>query len=143
MGNGSLRNGSEAMRQFSPIEHAITEDGEWVTVQEVPYRYNGRLLCDSCYTEVIIQEDALGQEIFVHARRNRRERLNTQGCRYAISPSRRAAPVRPAGRGERNSAFRGPLNTRTRNWRCTRCEYSYFGGKKCPRCNDWVYTVSR
>ena len=119
------------MMQFRPVEHAITEDGEWVTVQEVPYRYRGRLLCDSCHTEVIIQEVT------------RKERLNNQGCRYAITPVRRAAPVRPAGRRERNSAFRGPMNTRTRNWRCTRCEYTYFGGKKCPRCNDWVYTVTR
>ncbi len=90
------------MRQFRPVEHAITDDGEWVTVQEVPYRYNGRLLCDSCHTEVIIQEDAWGKEIFVHARRNRRDRLNNQGCRYAISPARRSAPVMPAGRRERN-----------------------------------------
>lgn len=131
------------MIQFRPVEHAITEDGEWVTVQGVTYSYVGRLLCDSCHTEVIIQENALGEEIFVHARRNRRERLNNQGCRYAISSPRRAAPVRSAGRRERNSSFRGPLNTRTQNWRCTRCEYTYFGGKKCPRCNDWVYTVAR
>lgn len=131
------------MMQFRPVEHAITEDGEWVTVQGVPYSYVGRLLCDSCHTEVIIQENALGEEIFVHARRNRRERLNNQGCRYAISPPRRAAPVRSAGRRERNSSFRGPLNTRTQNWRCTRCEYTYFGSKKCPRCNDWIYTVVR
>lgn len=131
------------MMQFRPVEHAITEDGEWVTVQQVPYHYRGRLLCDSCHTEVIIQEVASGKEIFVHARRNRRERLNNQGCRYAISPPRRAAPVRPADRLERNSASRAPLNTRTRNWRCTRCEHTYFGGKKCPRCNDWIYTVSR
>ncbi|MGG7780430.1 putative zinc ribbon protein [Klebsiella aerogenes] len=131
------------MMQFKPVEHAITEDGEWVTAQDVPYSYVGRLLCDSCHTEVIIQEVAPGKEIFVHARRNRIERLKNQGCQYAISPPLRAAPVRPAGRRERNSAFRGPLNTRTRNWRCTRCEYTYFGGKKCPRCNDWVYTVAR
>lgn len=131
------------MMQFRPVEHAITEDGEWVTVQQVPYTYNGWLLCDYCHTHVIIQEDALGNEIFVHAHRSRQERLNSQGCQYAISPPRRAAPIRPADRQERNSAFRGPLNTRTRNWRCTRCEYTYFGGKKCPRCNDWIYTVSR
>ncbi|MBL5839267.1 hypothetical protein JBO41_07855 [Enterobacter asburiae] len=131
------------MIQFKPVEHAITEDGEWVTVQEVPYSYVGRLLCDSCHTEVIIQENALREEIFVHARGNRIERLKSQGCWYVISPPRRAAQERPAGRREPNSAFRGPLNTRTRNWRCTRCEYSYFGGKKCPRCNDWVYTVER
>lgn len=130
------------MMQFKPVEHVITEDGEWVSVQDVPYNYVGRLLCDSCHTEVIIQEVAPGKEIFVHARRNRRERLNNQSCQYAISPPRRAAPVRPAGRRERNSAFRGPLNTRTQNWRCTRCEYTYFGSKKCPRCNDWVYTVT-
>lgn len=143
MGNGSLRSGSEAMRQFRPVEHAITEDGEWVTVQDVPYSYVGRLLCDSCHTEVIIHEVAPGKEIFVHARRNRIERLNTQDCQYAISPPRRAAPVSPAGRRERNSTFRGPFNTRTRNWHCTRCEYTYFGGKKCPRCNEWIYTVAR
>ncbi|ELN2578940.1 hypothetical protein RY966_004739 [Enterobacter kobei] len=131
------------MIQFRPVERAITEDGEWVTVQGVPYSYVGRLLCDSCHTEVIIQENALGEEIFVHARRNRRERLKSQGCQYAISSPRRAAPVRPAGRRERNLSFRGPLNTRTRNWRCTRCEYTYFGSKKCPRCNDWIYTVVR
>lgn len=131
------------MMQFRPVEHAITEDGEWVTVQQVPYTYNGWLLCDYFHTHVIIQEDALGNEIFVHAHRSRKERLNSQGCRYAISPSRRVAPIRPSVRRERNSAFRGPLNTWTRNWRCTRCEYTYFGGKKCPGCNDWVYTVSR
>jgi hypothetical protein len=27
--------GSGAMMQFRPVEHAITEDGEWVTVQQV------------------------------------------------------------------------------------------------------------
>lgn len=45
---------SAAMIQFSPVEHAITEDGEWVTVQDVPHHYHGRLLCDFCHTEVFI-----------------------------------------------------------------------------------------
>ncbi|EPO5273001.1 MULTISPECIES: hypothetical protein [Citrobacter] len=42
------------MIQFSPVEHAITGDGEWVTVQDVPHHYHGRLLCDFCHTEVFI-----------------------------------------------------------------------------------------
>ncbi|ENU2131610.1 putative zinc ribbon protein [Salmonella enterica] len=135
------------MMQFRPVEHAITEDGEWVTVQEVPFHYRGRLLCDSCHTEVIIQEVASGKEIFVHARRHRRERLNNQSCHYAIRPPKQPVSTR-AGRGRKQppagyAGLRGPLNTRRGLWRCNQCERSYYGVKKCPHCGEWVYTISR
>ncbi|WP_336818907.1 hypothetical protein [Cedecea sp. MMO-103] len=58
------------MMQFRPVENVITEDGEWVCVKEVPCHYCGRLLRDSCHTELIIQEVSSGKEIFVHSHRH-------------------------------------------------------------------------
>ena len=135
------------MIRFRPVEHAITEDGEWVTVQEVPYDYHGRLLCDSCHTEVIIQEDASGNEIFVHDRRRRSERIQNHNCSYAVCSSRQPPATKTRRRQKQAPAgytgFRGPLSTRTGNWHCTWCGYTFHGRKKCSRCNDWVYTVAR
>ncbi|NCH98123.1 putative zinc ribbon protein [Cronobacter dublinensis] len=134
------------MMQFRLIEHAITEDGEWVTPEELPLDYKGRLLCDSCHAEVAIDEDKLGKEIFVHSRHNRCERIKNQSCRYAINPSKQPETGISRRRKKLSAGYaglRGPLNTRTGQWLCTQCERSYYGGKKCPLCGDWVYTITR
>lgn len=134
------------MMQFRPVEHAITEDGEWVTPEELPLDYRRRLLCDSCHVEVAIDEDKSGNEIFVHSRLTRSERIKSQSCQYAINPSKKPAPRISRRRKKPQVGYaglRGPLNTRTGQWRCTLCERSYYGGKKCPRCGDWVYTISQ
>lgn len=71
------------MIQFRQLEHAITEDGEWGTIEGFPLDYRGRRLCDSCHAEVVIEEDRSGNEIFVHSRHNRIERVKNQNCQYA------------------------------------------------------------
>lgn len=135
------------MMQFRAIEHAITEDGEWVTPEELPLDYRGRLLCDSCHAEVVIEEDRSGNEMFVHSRHNRSERIKNQSCHYAIRPTRQPASTMAGRRRKQPPAgyagLRGPLNTRRGLWRCNQCERSYYGGKKCPHCGEWVYTISR
>lgn len=133
--------------QFRPVEHAITEDGEWVTPEELSLNYRGRLLCDSCHAEIVIEEDRSGNEMFVHSRLNRSERVKNQNCRYAISPSKPPAKTGIGRKGNQPpagyAALRGPLNTRIGSGRCTRCEHTYYGSKKCPRCGDWVYSITR
>lgn len=135
------------MMQFRAIEHAITEDGEWVKPEELPLDYRGRLLCDSCHAEVVIEEDRSGNEMFVHSRHNRSERIKNQSCRYAIRPTRQPASTSAGHRRKQPPAgyagLRGPLNTRRGLWRCNQCERSYYGSKKCPHCGEWVYTISR
>lgn len=107
------------MMQFRQVEHAITKAGEWVTVPDVPHHYHGRLLCDSCHTEVFIQEDASGNEIFVHARRRRSDQIKNQNYGYTLRSSRQS-PTAKIRRDRNNTpsgyaGFRGPLNTRTGN----------------------------
>jgi len=135
------------MMRFRAIEHAITEDGEWVTPEELPLDYRGRLLCDSCHTEVVIEENTSGNEIFIHYRHNRSERFKNQNCQYAISPSRQTVTAKNSLRRKHlptgYAGLRGPLNTRTGLWQCKRCKHSYYGGKKCPRCGEWIYTITR
>ncbi|APY61127.1 hypothetical protein XZ45_15310 [Salmonella enterica subsp. enterica] len=40
--------------QFRPTEHVITDDGEWVAVDELSYLHARPLLCGSCHTPVIV-----------------------------------------------------------------------------------------
>ncbi|GAA3605352.1 hypothetical protein GCM10023078_35390 [Gibbsiella greigii] len=56
------------MQIFLPVQHAITEDGEWVTVRELPVDYMGQLKCDSCHANVVVIENKSGEEEFVHSR---------------------------------------------------------------------------
>ncbi|MEG0867315.1 MAG: hypothetical protein RSD49_08885 [Hafnia sp.] len=103
------------MMQFRAIEHAITEDGEWVTPEELPLDYRRRLLCDSCHAEVAIDEDKSGKEIFIHSRHNRSERIKNQSCHYAIRPSTQLATTDIDRKRKQPLAgyagLRGPLNT--------------------------------
>lgn len=84
------------MQLFRPIEHAITDDGEWVTIRELPVDYMRRLKCDSCHASVVVIENKSGEEEFVHLRHNLQEITRTRNCRYAI---RTPAPMRSPGTG--------------------------------------------
>lgn len=73
------------MQLFRPIEHAITDDGEWVTIRELPVDYMRRLKCDSCHASVVVIENKSGEEEFVHLRHNLQEITRTRSCRYALA----------------------------------------------------------
>lgn len=142
------------MQLFRPIEHAITDDGEWVTIRELPVDYMRRLKCDSCHASVVVIENKSGEAEFVHLRHNLQEITRTRSCRYAI---RTPAPTRSPGTGMAISRLVkavtqiapippiGPgvlrVNTTVRKWHCIWCDYHYYGTKQCPLCSEWTYTL--
>ncbi len=90
------------MQLYRPIQHSITEDGEWVIARELPVDYMGRLKCDGCHASVVVIENKSGEDEFVHLRLNLQEITRTRSCRYAIrtpaamrSPGTRMAISRP------------------------------------------------
>lgn len=99
------------MQLFRPIEHAITEDSEWVTAKELPVDYMGRLKCDGCHASVVVIENKSSEEEFVHLRHNLQEITRTRSCRYAI---RTPAPIRSPGTGMATSSHFD--STHTTNW---------------------------
>lgn len=137
------------MQVFRPIEHAITDDGEWVTVNELPADYMGQLKCDSCHASVIVDGNKPRQEEFIHLRHTMQEIIKTRSCRYTIrtpaslhSPGTGMAMTRPAKTAVPVAPIPpiGPkilrINTTVRKWRCTWCEHRYYGTKQCPLCGE-------
>lgn len=142
------------MQLFRPIEHAITDDGEWVTIRELPVDYMRRLKCDSCHASVVVIENKSGEEEFVHLRHNLQEITRTRSCRYAIrtpaamrSPGTGMAISRPVKAVTPTAPIPpiGPrvlrVNTTVRKWHCIWCDYRYYGTKQCPLCSEWTYTL--
>lgn len=142
------------MQVFRPIEHAITDDGEWIAVTELPVDYMGQLRCDSCHANVVVTKNKFGEEVFVHSHPNLQEITKTRSCHYTI---RAPAPARSPGTGR--AIMRpvkavqpvtpisplGPrilrIKTTQRKWHCVWCGHLYYGTKQCPQCREWTYTL--
>jgi hypothetical protein len=142
------------MQLFIPIQHAITEDGEWVTARELPVDYMGRLKCDGCHASVVAIENKSGEEEFVHLHHNLQEITRTRRCRYAIrtpaamrSPDTGMAISRPIKAVTQIAPIPpiGPrilrISTTVRKWQCILCKHHYYGTKQCPLCSEWTYTL--
>lgn len=142
------------MQIFRPIEHAITDDGEWITVSEIPADYMGELKCDRCHASVVVIKKKSGEEEFVHSRHTMKDIIKTRSCGYAIrtpapshlpgtemvvtKPTQEASPalsIPPIG--PRILQF----TTAVRKWRCVWCKHCYYGTKQCPLCNEWTYSI--
>ncbi|MDR0805371.1 MAG: zinc-ribbon domain-containing protein [Enterobacteriaceae bacterium] len=140
------------MQLFRPVEHAITDDGEWVTTHELPLDYMGQLKCGNCHASVVVTENKSGKKEFVHSRHSMEEIVKTRSCRYAIRPPASAysmktginQPVKttksvtPIPRLNRRIL---QVKTIVRNWQCTWCQRQYYGNKQCPHCHEWVYAL--
>lgn len=79
------------MQLFRPIEHAVTDDGEWVTIRELPVDYMRRLKCDSCHASMVVIENKSGEEEFVHLRHNLQEITRTRVMPFSRFASRKSA----------------------------------------------------
>lgn len=142
------------MQLFRPIEHAITDDGEWVTIRELPVDYMRRLKCDSCHASVVVIENKSGEEEFVHLRHNLQEITRTRSCRYAIrtpAPARTPVTGRAITRPVKAVQPVTPIppfsprvlgiKTTQRKWHCVWCGHLYYGTKQCPLCMEWTYAL--
>lgn len=141
------------MQLYRPIQHSITEDGEWVTARELPVDYMGRLKCDGCHASVVVIENKSGEEEFVHLRHNLQEITRTRSCRYAIrtpaamrSPGTGMAISRPvSSHSDSPIPPIGPrilrMSTAVRKWQCFLCKHHYYVTKQCPLCSEWTYML--
>lgn len=106
------------------ISLAVTSDGEFIHVDGINPRDDQHFICEECGSTLKAFVAEWGGKAFFHTMHD-----NLAIC-LALDCPARTLPVRKLA-----------FSTVEQHWRCVVCDVKYYGGKTCPRCNDWASTV--
>jgi hypothetical protein len=128
------------MNYFVLATHAVTVEGEWVTLESVQQVDFDSLHCIYCKLQIGVQFDPLtSTRTFVHLPGSINNVARLKTCRFnkhQIAPEQTLPKTIPP----LEKRLR-PTNTTIRQWRCNWCHICWQGEKICPQCTDWIYTT--
>ncbi|HED2376180.1 TPA: hypothetical protein R4216_005015 [Citrobacter freundii] len=74
------------VNSFRPTEYVITDDGEWVAIDELIVQHARPLRCGSCHIPVVVTQNDTGWQL-IHRPGSEMDRKQVSRCRYRVSSS--------------------------------------------------------
>lgn len=74
------------VNSFRPTEYVITDDGEWVAIDELIVLHARPLRCGSCHISVVVTQNDTGWQL-IHRPGSEIDRKQVSRCRYRVSSS--------------------------------------------------------